>query len=58
MRDGDKMASWLREAADELDKAHGLLDALNVPRGLPGSDVECTLAARIGMAHELWTDDA
>jgi hypothetical protein len=48
-RDGDKLAAWLREAADELDKAHALLDDLGVPRSTPGSDVECTLAARIAL---------
>lgn len=55
MRDGDKLAAWLREAADEIDKAHAILDAHDIPRGLPrnlGGDgkTECTLAARIAMA--------
>jgi hypothetical protein len=52
MRDGDKMAAWLREAADELDKAHAILDVEGVPRSLPSSEVECTLAARIALALE------
>jgi hypothetical protein len=50
MRDGDKITAWLREAADELDKAHAILDAHDVPRSLPGTGVECTLAARIALA--------
>jgi hypothetical protein len=53
--DGDKMSAWLREAADELDKAHAILDAYGVPRSLPRSlggdgETECTLAARIAVA--------
>ena len=52
MADGDKMAAWLREAADELDKAHAYLDANEVPRSLSGDGVECTLAARIAMAMD------
>jgi hypothetical protein len=50
MRDGDKLIAWLREGADELEKAHAVLDLADVPRSLPGSDVECTLAARIALA--------
>jgi hypothetical protein len=52
MRDGDKLTAWLREAADEIDKAHAILDEAGMPRRLPGSDVECTLAARIALALE------
>lgn len=52
MRDGDKLTAWLREAADELDKAHAFLDHLEVPRAIPGSDNECTLAARIALLAE------
>ena len=47
MRDGDKLSAWLREAARELDTAHATLDNLGVPRSIPGSVVECSLAARI-----------
>lgn len=47
--DGDKLAAWLREGADEIDKAHAVLDVAGVPRSIPGSDVECTLAARIAL---------
>ncbi len=50
MNDGDKLVAWLREGADELEKAHRLLDAYSVPRCLPGTEVECTLAARIALA--------
>jgi hypothetical protein len=49
MRDGDILAAWLREAADEIDKAHAYLDAIGVPRRVPGSANECTLAARIAL---------
>ena len=55
MSDGDKLVAWLREAADELENAHALLDAYKTPRKLPaglGGDgtTECTLAARISLA--------
>jgi hypothetical protein len=49
MRDAEKLVAWLREAADELEKAHRILDAEDVPRSLPDSDAECTLAARIAL---------
>jgi hypothetical protein len=49
MRDAEKLIAWLREAADELEKAHAYLDAINAPRRVPGSDVDCTLAARIAL---------
>lgn len=54
-RDGDKLTAWLREGADEIDKAHAYLDAVGVPRALSpehGGDgtTECTLAARIALA--------
>ena len=52
-KDGDVLVAWLREAANELEKAHAVLDFLKVPRSLkPGSDVECTLAARIALLDE------
>ena len=51
-RDGDKLVAWLREGADELEKAHRTLDNYGVPRSRPGSDCECTLAARISLALE------
>ena len=47
MRDAEKMVGWLREAADELEKAHGILDDAGVPRSI--TDVDCTLAARIAL---------
>lgn len=50
MNDAEKLVAWLREGADELEKAHAVLDDEGVPRSLPGSDVECTLAARIAFA--------
>jgi hypothetical protein len=56
MRDGDKMAAWLREAADELDTAHQLLDDLGVSRSVSDDGVDCTLAARIALL--LLTDPA
>jgi hypothetical protein len=45
--DAEKLIAWIREAANELEKAHRILDEMAVPRRIPGSDVECTLAARI-----------
>lgn len=51
LHDGDRMVAWVREAADELEKAHAFLDAHGVPRALnPDDAVECTLAARIALA--------
>lgn len=51
MNDGDTLVAWLREAADELEKAHAILDGYGVPRTLNQDDgVECTLAARIALA--------
>lgn len=49
-RDGDVLVAWVREAADELEKAHGILDAYSVPRAIGGDGVQCTLAARIALA--------
>jgi hypothetical protein len=51
-RDGDVFIAWVREAADELEKAHAILDEAGAPRSIPGSDTECTLAARIALALE------
>ena len=51
MRDAEKLVAWVREAADELEKAHAFLDAHDVPRSVPGHEpTECTLAARIAVA--------
>lgn len=51
MSDAEKLVSWLREGADELEKAHALLDAEGVPRTLiEGDPTEMTLAARIAYA--------
>lgn len=52
MNDGDTLIAWVREAADELEKAHAYLDVYEVPRSIPGTDAECTLAARISLALE------
>lgn len=52
MRDGDTLVAWVREAADEIEKAHAFLDDCGVPRSLPGTEVECTLAARIALLEE------
>lgn len=53
MKDAEKLVAWLREGADELEKAHLILDDAGVPRKLVGNDpndpTECTLAARISM---------
>lgn len=47
-QDAEKMIAWLREAADELEKAHKLLDDCGVPRVLR-DEVPMTLAARIAV---------
>lgn len=52
MTDAEKIVAWMREAANELEKAHKCLDVLRVPRSLPGSSHECTLAARIALLAE------
>lgn len=49
-RDGHTLAACLRQGADELEKAHAVLDTHGVPRSIPGSNSECTLAARIALA--------
>jgi predicted subunit of tRNA(5-methylaminomethyl-2-thiouridylate) methyltransferase len=41
VRDGDKLTAWLREAADEIDKAHAVLDQAKVPRSISDDGVEC-----------------
>jgi|tagenome__1003787_1003787.scaffolds.fasta_scaffold17621658_2 hypothetical protein len=50
--DGAIMTAWLREAANELDTAHTVLDTYGVPRRIDhdGRNAECTLAARITLA--------
>lgn len=45
--DSDKLTAWMREAADEIDKAHLILDSHDVPRSLTNDEVEMTLAARV-----------
>jgi hypothetical protein len=42
----DLLAAWVREAADELDKAHAILDEAGVPRARE-EGIAMTLAARI-----------
>lgn len=44
--DAIKIVAWLREAADELEKAHRLLDDLGVPEGSTPK-IPYSLAARI-----------
>ena len=51
-RDAERLVAWVREAAEELENAHEVLDNAGVARSLPGSPVECTLAARIALALE------
>lgn len=46
-QDAANMIAWLREAANELEKAHTLLDDCQVPRALRES-IPMTLSARIG----------
>lgn len=53
MKDAERLIAYVREAADELEKAHQVLDHAGVPRSIPGREpVECTLAARIAVALE------
>jgi hypothetical protein len=47
--DAETLVAWLREAADELEKAHAYLDATGAPRRVPGSVNECTLVARVSL---------
>lgn len=44
MGDAEKLIAWLREAADELEVAHRVLDNAGVPRN---RENPMTLAARI-----------
>ena len=57
MEDAERMSAWLREAALELDKAHGLLDEEGVPRysdpDPDGTIVPMTLALRIETAFQM-----
>ena len=46
----EALITCLRQAADELERAHGLLDDCAVIRSAPGDDAECTLTRRIGLA--------
>jgi len=57
MADAEKLIAWMREGADELEKAHLVLDMANIPRKLTGTDVEYTLSARIvlGLGADLMT---
>lgn len=46
MADAETLVAWVREAADELEKAHAYLDeCADAPRDRDG--VQMTLAARI-----------
>jgi hypothetical protein len=45
--DAERLVAWLREAADELEKAHRILDEADVPRVREESGNPMTLAARI-----------
>lgn len=51
-KDAETLIAWVREAADELEKSHAILDELQVGRKLPGSVWEYTLAARIALLAE------
>ncbi len=50
--DSDKLVAWLREAADEIETAHAVLDHLDVPDGPSDDGTDGTLAARIVLLHE------
>lgn len=55
VRDAETLIAWLREAADELENAHAVLDLHDVPRDLTDDGVDCTLAARIAIAMTIPT---
>jgi hypothetical protein len=46
-RDAEQLVAWLREAANELEKAHAILDEAGVPRVRAETGNAMTLAARI-----------
>ena len=58
MSDAAKLVAWLREAADELEKAHRYLDDIDVPRRLLSSEVELTLVARIAYLDAAYEGEA
>jgi hypothetical protein len=50
MGDAEQLIAYVREAANELEKAHEYLDMVGVPRSVPGNEpVECTLIVRISL---------
>jgi hypothetical protein len=51
-KDAEMLVAWLREAANELEVAHGILDEAGVPRVRAESGNPMTLAARIFTALE------
>lgn len=52
MKDAELLVAWVREAADELEKAHALLDDIRVPRGCGPENTPMTLAARIAVLDD------
>jgi len=46
--DAERLVAWIREGADELEKAHAILDGAGIPRSTSAA-AECTLAARIAL---------
>jgi len=56
MGDAEKLIAWIREAANELEKAHALLDEAGVPRSRE-EGVDMTLAARIYTLIEMFRDE-
>jgi hypothetical protein len=55
VKDRETLPTWLREAADELEKAHRILDDLGAPEASPDG-TPLSLAARIGaqLAPQRW----
>lgn len=51
--DGSRLVAWLREAADELENAHAVLDGDDVPRINPSTGRAFTLVARVAFLSDL-----
>lgn len=55
--DAATLIAWTREAADELERAHYVLDILGAPRTLREEETQLSLAARIRYAFGLGLPD-
>jgi hypothetical protein len=55
VRDFEKLPAWLREGADEIEKAHLILWELDVPETSPDG-TPLTLPARILLLGQMFTE--